>query len=204
MNKEIYDTMASIEQVTKEYKQAHNITDDNVTPVSLLKSYIHSTEEANEWKKKCEEAEAHAAELEQENRNLETSNSNLVAIANNLKSRAVPDEYQYRYSYLVYQDAEDKDNLRTFQLVRRLTKDIEARNPFMHIIASKNYFYYVRKLPIGMSVSDKVIEICKKAIPGCQKISRMQRILIPLDQFEEFRKIINRVVHETHQIAFQK
>jgi hypothetical protein len=137
-------------------------------------------------------------QLMQKNSELLQRCDSLESKVSNLQSRAVPDEYQYIYSYLVYQEEEDKYNSRIFKLVRRQTENIEKHMIYRLVIENKLYFFYAKNLPISMTINKKVIEICFSRIRGCRKLSK-ERIQIPLTQLDRFREIIISVVYEGYK-----
>jgi hypothetical protein len=144
------------------------------------------------------EKDAKIAELNQENTGLTQENTGLKQENAHLKTRAVPNNYQYRYAYLIFQDGNDLNGVRTFKVVRRIGKDVRSHPIYKHIIKDNLYFYYVSYLPNCMSLNRKILAITEIKIPDSKFLAKNNLIRIPIEKVGKFREIIDDVLREDH------
>jgi hypothetical protein len=142
--------------------------------------------------------EAMKKEIAQIKEEHKTQIANLNQKNINLKTRAVPNNYQYRYSYLIFQDGNDENGTRTFKLVRRLAKDVRVHPIYRNIIRNELYFYYIKNLPNCMSINRKVLRIVDYQIPESKFVPKKQLLIIPIDKIGKFKDIIDEVIQEDH------
>jgi hypothetical protein len=115
----------------------------------------------------------------------------------NLKRRAVPEGFQYDFSYLVYED-KDREIMnvsKTFKIVRRQTISITGDARYRSIIENSTYFYYANNLPSSMTINREIIKRCKIGIANFMR-NKDGTITIPVAEVDNFKNKIEEVIKE--------
>jgi hypothetical protein len=136
--------------------------------------------ELDEWKQGYEEESMKNIIMSKEN--------------SNLRSRAVPDNCQYKFVYLIYPKKES-DYCYTISLVRRQKENLTESH--LDIINNKTYWIYEDSLPVSTTLNRKILTKVLRGIPNYSKDS-FTRVDIPKEHKERFIGLMK------HQLFLEK
>jgi hypothetical protein len=112
----------------------------------------------------------------------------------NLRTRAVPDNCQYKFVYLIYPKKES-DYCYTISLVRRQKENLTESH--LDIINNKTYWIYEDSLPVSTTLNRKILTKVLHQIPNYSKDS-FTRVDIPKEHKERFIGLMK------HQLFLEK
>jgi FtsZ-binding cell division protein ZapB len=103
--------------------------------------------EIDDWKEKYGDLEQKTMMIEEENTMIRQENSNL-------RSRAVPDHFQFKFTYLVY-PYKETDRSYKIRFIRRQEANLDEKQ--LAIIRDKKYWIYDDNLSISTTLNEKIL-----------------------------------------------